>query len=100
MKSLAIYLWPILIICLIYAAITIILFLRFKVVLRNANLITFKDVLGTNYQFREHHSGWIKYKWQIMFMIIKASFDKQGHLQEWEIKLFSFFPFIYKRSLA
>ena len=100
MKSLAIYLWTIVIICVIYAVITFILFLRFKVILRNADLKTFKNVLGTNYQYREHHSGWVKYKWQIMFMIVKASFDQKGKLQEWEIKLFSFFPFIYRRSLA
>ena len=100
MKNWALYLSAVIIAFMIYAIITFILFLRFKVILKDADLNTFKKVLGTNYVFREHHSGWTKYKWQLMFMTIKASFDEGGQLQEWQIRLFSFFPYIYRRSIA
>ena len=50
--------------------------------LRNANLQTFKQVLGGDCQYKTIHADAIKYKWIKGWFVVRAVFDERGNLLE------------------
>lgn len=99
MGKTSIYLWSIVIFCLLHIIATIIIFFRLKILLRKADLEGFKRVLGVMYKRRAQTNGYTKYKWKVGLLQIRASFDEEGKLVEWEIRPYHFFPFMYRESL-
>lgn len=82
----------------VHSIVTILICLHLKIQLKQGDLNTFKRILGIRYHRMRQNSGYTKYKWQVAFITVRAGFDENDRLLEFEIKPYSFFPLTYKTS--
>ena len=68
------------IVCLLYKILTSIYYLWVQKELKHADLLGFKKLLGTEFEYKSILNGTRRCRWTNIFIVVKASFDEDGKL--------------------